>query len=709
MMIEAANSKAGPRRGAFARLRHSNGGSPLTVSIRLAVPALVLAAILLTAAASSLLWWRTAEQISRQLASTINQQIVAAVRKEVSAITDEARAAHTAIRTLFLQNVLDTREADKREFVFLSQLQSQPTISWVAFAWPDGSFFAAHKLGDGHLEMMEIAKTDHPGQRRVDEYQVIPGDIEFEKRRFEPTEFRVVDQPWFKTGLDANAPQWFKVTDHPIGPRPSLAYAGPIDVYQERQGVLAVMIEYTRLSRFLAQLQVGRTGIAYILDASGELIAAPDKDADELHPAHGQLAMLPLARMAMTEAGDDAGKETWRRRLAIDGASYEVELTPLPFPGWSLATVIPEAEFLAPVEATLSRLIVGLTLGAIIAALISAFLARSVIATPLSRVVGEIRHIETFALDRVRRHPSRLSEIASLSGAIAEMAAGLSAFRKFIPADLVRQLLRQGVEAKPGGSIQELTVMFVDVAGFTGLSERLGDRVVPLLSRYLDVISETIVAHGGTIDKFIGDAVMAFWGAPTAQSDHAELCCRAALACSRAMLAAGIDDDQGHPLKIRIGINSGRMVVGNIGSELRLNYTVIGDAVNIASRLEGANKQYGTQILIGEETARRIGQEFAIREVDSIAVYGRTEGLSVFELVGRKEDFVDDARWLASYEEGLSKYRGRDFAGAVSIFEALLVLHPEDSATQLLLGRSKHLLLAGADKDWEPVEVLKTK
>src|ERR1700761_4425797 len=202
----------------------------LTVGIRLAVSALVLTAILLTAAASSLLWWRTAESISRQLAATINEQIVAAVRKEVSAIVDEARAAHTAIRTLFLQNVLDTREADKREFVFLSQLQSQATISWVAFGWPDNSFFAAHKLGDQHLEMMEISLTDHPGQRRVDEYRVIPGDIEFEKRRFEPTEFHVTDQHWFKAGMEAQGPQWFRILDHPIGQRPSIAFAGPVDV-----------------------------------------------------------------------------------------------------------------------------------------------------------------------------------------------------------------------------------------------------------------------------------------------------------------------------------------------------------------------------------------------------------------------------------------------------------------------------------------------
>ena len=665
--------------------------------------------ILLTAAASSLLWWRTAENTSRQLASTINEQIVAAVRKEVSAIVGEAAAAHTAIRTLFLQNVLDTREADKREFVFLSQLQSHATISWVAFGWPDGSFFAAHKLGDEHLEMMEVSPTDHAGERRIDEYAVIPGDIEFEKRQFVPTDFRVVDQAWFKTGMAAEGPQWFKVLDHPIGQRRSIAFAGPIDVYQERQGVLAIIIEYTRFANFLAQLEVGRTGTAFIFDGSGELIAAPDKEADELHPARGQESLLPLARMVLSQAptGDKDGKEAWRRRLISQGEAYEVALTPLPFPGWSLATVIPEAEFLGPVETTLRRLIIGLAAAALLAALLSAMLARSVIAAPLARVVGEIRHVENFALDRVRRHPSRLTEISSLSGAIAEMAAGLSAFGKFIPADLVRSLLSQGVEAKPGGSVKELTVMFIDVASFTGLSERMGDRVVPLLSRYLDAVSEVIVANGGTIDKFIGDAVMAFWGAPTPQQDHAVRCCRAALACSKAI--ADINDDQGQPLQIRIGINSGRMLVGNIGSELRLNYTVIGDAVNVASRLEGASKQYGTQILIGAETARLISDVFTIREIDNIAVYGRTEGLAVYELIGLAEINGENRDWITSYEEGLSKYRRRDFSGAIIHFETVLGERPHDRPASLLLDRCRRLRQSGVDDEWSPVATLKVK
>ena len=702
-----------PSREHDGQLPPRSADRPWTISIRLALSALVLTAILLTAAASSLLWWRTAENTSRQLASTINEQIVAAVRKRrrCRRSSGDAAAAHTAIRTLFLQNVLDTREADKREFVFLSQLQSHATISWVAFGWPDGSFFAAHKLGDERLEMMEISLTDHAGQCRIDEYAVIPGDIEFEKREFVPTDFRVVDQAWFKTSVTANAPQWFKVLDHPIGQRPSIAFAGPIDVYQERQGVLAIIIEYTRFANFLAQLEVGRTGTAFIFDDSGELIAAPDKEADELHPARSQEAQLPLARMVLSQApaGDKDGGRAWRQRLTSRGEAYEVAFTPLPFPGWSLATVNPEAEFLGPVESTLRKLIIGLAVGALLAALLSAMLARSVIAAPLARVVGEIRHVESFALDKVRRHPSRLAEISSLSGAIAEMAAGLSAFGKFIPADLVRSLLSQGVEAKPGGSIKELTVMFIDVAGFTGLSERMGDRVVPLLSRYLDAVSEVIVANGGTIDKFIGDAVMAFWGAPTVQQDHAVRCCRAALACSNAIEAAGANDDDGHPLQIRIGINSGGMLVGNIGSELRLNYTVIGDTVNVASRLEGASKQYGTQILIGAETARLIRDLFVIREIDNIAVYGRTGGLSVYELIGLAEVADENRDWIASYEEGLSRYRKRDFRGAIVHFETVLEKRPNDRPAAMLIERCKQLLQSGVDEMWSPVAALKAK
>src|SRR5437899_7956013 len=183
----------------------------MRIGIRLAISGLVLASIMVSAVGVHILWWRTAEANSHALADTINEQIVSAVEKELSTITTEARAAHTAIRTLFVQHVLETREADKREFVFLSQLQSQQNISWVAFGWPDGAFFAAHKLGDLGLEMMEIARIDGVVKRRVDDYRVVVGDIEFQKRRFESTDYNVTAQDWYKKGIQADEPAWFEV------------------------------------------------------------------------------------------------------------------------------------------------------------------------------------------------------------------------------------------------------------------------------------------------------------------------------------------------------------------------------------------------------------------------------------------------------------------------------------------------------------------
>ena len=683
----------------------------MRIGIRLAITSLVLASIIVSAIGVHLLWWRTAEGNSQALAATINEQIVSAVGKELETITTQARAAHTAIRTLFVQNVLETREADKREFVFLSQLQAQPGISWVGFGWPDGAFFTAHKLGDLGLEMMEIARTDGVLKRRVDQYQVVVGDIQFEKRRFENTDYLVTDQQWYREGIKNDEPSWFEVTAYPVGVRPSIAYAGPIDVYQKRQGVLAVIIENTRLAQFLSQLSVGKSGAAFILRPGGAVIAAPDPDADETNMQRSDQPLLPIAQAAIKQAdvADGNDKSARQVRLVAAGNAYAVTLTPLAFPGWTLATVIPEAEFLGPVETTIRHLLIGLAVLVAAAAVLSAWLARRLLAKPLITVMEEVKRVERFELGQVRRHPSRVTELANLSNAIADMAGGLAAFRKYIPADLVRMLVREGVEPRPGGSVRTLTVMFADIAGFTGLSERLGDQIIPLLSKYLDIMSREVNSHGGTIDKFIGDAVMAFWGAPVTNADHAIDACRAALACQLSLRASGPTDDGGRPLKVRIGINSGNMLVGNIGSEFRLNYTVIGDAVNVASRLESANKEYGTDIIIGEEARRLAGDRICVRELDRLMVYGRSGGLAIYELLD-----VDDAatvlpRWVTLYERALAAYRSQDFAGAMLLFRQVLAERETDQPAHLMLARCSEFLSSPPGQDWQATNAMKVK
>jgi adenylate cyclase len=254
-----------------------------------------------------------------------------------------------------------------------------------------------------------------------------------------------------------------------------------------------------------------------------------------------------------------------------------------------------------------------------------------------------------------------------------------------------------------------MSVMFVDLAGFTGMSERMGDRIIPLLSRYFDSVSAQVQRHGGTIDKFIGDAVMAFWGAPALNPDHAVDCCRAALACQQAVGELALVDDEGRAVTIRIGINSGEMLVGNIGSEVRLNYTVIGDAVNIASRLEGTNKLYGSRIIIGPETRRLAGSQIFVRELDRLAVYGRSGGLQIYELLGMADEFADSPGWVEHYESGLASYRARDFSAAIPDFEKVVNLRIQDQASSVMIERCKKQLEMPTGDDWDDTTIAQRK
>src|SRR5712671_6213819 len=630
--------------------------------------------------------------------------VISAVGVHLLWITTEARSALIAVRSLLTEKVLDTDDAKKRQFVFLSQLQAQPTISWVAYGWPDGSFFASHKLGDTGFELLEIGRDR---KLRIEQYEYTGSDVRLKDSRVADTNYSVIDQDWYRGADESSDERWSTLTTHPVGERPAAAFAAPVNIDDKRAGILCIIIELTRVSNFLSQLTVGKSAGAFILDRDGKAIASPDADADELTPLKTSHPLFPVAVDAIRKAGgayDTANAQAFHTEVTRDGKNYKTVLTPISFPGWSLVTVVPESEFLGPVQETIRKLLMGLAALIVFAGLLSAWLAQRLIAAPLIKVMNEIRHVERFDLDKVRRHPSRLTEIENLSGAIGDMAQGLAAFRKYIPADLVRRLISDGQGARLGGAVRPMSVMFIDLAGFTGMSERLGDRIIPLLSRYFDSVSVQIQQHGGTIDKFIGDAVMAFWGAPALSPDHAVDCCRAALACRRAVEEAGLVDDHGERVRIRIGINSGDMLVGNIGSEVRLNYTVIGDAVNIASRLESTNKLYGSQIIIGPETRRLAGKHVSVRELDRLAVYGRTGGLQIYELLGMADEFADSSGWVAFYEAGLASYRARDFTAAIGDFEKVQNIR-KDEASSIMIERCKQQLETPTGDGWDDTTV----
>jgi adenylate cyclase len=680
----------------------------MRLGIRSAISALVLTSIVVSAVGVHLLWWRTAQGVSQTLASTINDQIVSAVGDELQSVTSEARSSMSAVRTLLAEKVFDPRDGRKREVVFRSQLLSQPTISWVAFGWPDGSFFAGHKLGDNVIEMLEIAPDSN---LRINRYEFVGNDLKLKASWSEQTDYSVTEQDWFRVARQTDDEYWSTLTAHPRGERLAAAFSAPVAIDGKPAGVVAIIIELTRVSSFLSQLTVGKSAGAFILERDGKVVASPDPDASELVALKTDHPLFPIAVDAIRNATayEPGEGQPFNTMVMRDGKAYQAVITPISFPGWSLVTVVPESEFLGPVQMTIRNLMIGLAFLIVFAGLLSAWLAQRLIAAPLIKVVNEIRHVERFDLDKVQRHPSRLTEIENLSGAIGDMAQGLAAFRKYIPADLVRRLVSDGDGARLGGAVRPMSVMFIDLAGFTGMSERLGDRIIPLLSRYFDGVSAQIQNHNGTIDKFIGDAVMAFWGAPSPNPDHAVDCCRAALECQRAVGEAGLMDDHGKPVKIRIGINSGDMLVGNIGSEVRLNYTVIGDAVNIASRLESTNKVYGTTIIIGPETLRLAGDRIVVRELDRLAVYGRTGGLQIYELLGMAGEFDARPEWVGAYEAGLAAWRAGDFTAAIAAFQKVRQIRHDDAASEVMIARCRQQLENPAGEAWDGTTIARTK
>ncbi len=282
-------------------------------------------------------------------------------------------------------------------------------------------------------------------------------------------------------------------------------------------------------------------------------------------------------------------------------------------------------------------------------------------------------------------------------------------FNHYLSGHVIERIMADPGLLKLGGEQREVSSFFSDVAGFTSISEGLSpEELVRMLNRYLSEMSDIILASGGTLDKYEGDAIIAFWNAPLDQPDHALLACRSALACQKRLeeLRPEFAETFGHNITARIGINSGPAVVGNMGSQTRFDYTAMGDTINLASRLEGACKAYGISTLIGEKTQTQVKEKILTREIDIIKVVGKSRPIRVYELIGiRNEVNVRTKREMELFEEALDFYRNRKWTQAEDAFQAL----PNDAAAVLYLQRVQRLKRNPPPDDWDGVFELKAK
>ncbi|MBQ2593375.1 MAG: hypothetical protein II567_08875, partial [Candidatus Riflebacteria bacterium] len=290
-----------------------------------------------------------------------------------------------------------------------------------------------------------------------------------------------------------------------------------------------------------------------------------------------------------------------------------------------------------------------------------------------------------------------------------------NAFSRFISADIVSQIVNNPDTIKPGGEKKELTVMFTDIAGFTSISEKLdADALTELMNSYLDEMTKILFKNGGTLDKYIGDAIMGFWNHPATMEDHATRAVTCAIEMQKKLkemrerwIAQGLPK-----VEMRAGINTGTCMVGFIGSKIQMNFTCLGDNVNLASRLEGANKAYGTFIMISEPVKKQLNPYlFSTRFLDFLAVKGKNEPVLVYEVRGWQNEetqvWKDKAGNL--YQQGIDKYLAREWDKAIESFEEVLKLVPDDAPSKVYIERCKHFKQEPPEENWDGRFVLKTK
>jgi adenylate cyclase len=418
----------------------------------------------------------------------------------------------------------------------------------------------------------------------------------------------------------------------------------------------------------------------------------------------GEDAVRAEMRRVVAEAG--AGDQRIERDLVLGGRAYRLLVHTMP-PNlerrYQIAAAVPIVELSADSQTLLERaalaaaVAVGLAVG-------GALLAALLLSRSLARIAGKTERIRN--LDFSDRVPvkSRITEIARLSASIERMREGLEVFGRYVSKNLVHQIMRSPETAGVGGVRREITVMFTDIEGFSLLSETMEPELLTnRLSRYFDALGTAIVANRGMIDKYIGDSIMAFWNAPEPDPDHIANACRAALQAA----AAGNQlsekwRSRGRPgFRTRFGLHTGPAVVGNVGARERINYTLVGAVANQASRLEGLNKAYGTEILASGEIAGATADRFVWRHIDRIVAVGTTEQHEIHEPLGEIDSAPRHAELLAQWEAGRAAYGEGRFEAALACFRAAASLRPDDRPSRVFIERCTAFLRDGTPRDWD--------
>jgi adenylate cyclase len=541
------------------------------------------------------------------------------------------------------------------------------------------------------------------GEGSIDHYVFLGADGEGLGAAHYPTAYDPRTRGWYRNTMAAGT---IYITDPDVFAALGLVgftIAAPFAVDGDFKGVIAIDFTLDGLSSYLAERKISPGTVSYILDHQGRVLAASDGsrtysnkngrvELTHISSLDAELPAIAFGARPRQQGGDRLYS------FSHDGKEYFASLSTMPAEfgkEWQLFIITPVADFTGPFQHNNNRLLM-FGLAAVVVQILVIYFLSGVISAPLERLAHNVGQIEKWGADSPPSVASSVREIALLSRAVDRLDATVKSFAAFVPVGLVKELLASDQKLQLGGHSRFLTIFFSDIEAFSTLSEEVPTQELLLrVSAHLEVLTKAVNDEHGTIDKFVGDGVMAFWGAPSLLEDHAWRACVAALRVQQGMdglnarwIAEGL-----RPLNVRIGIHSDAVLVGNVGSKERMSYTVMGDGVNVAARLEGINKEFRTRICISHATFKETGERLCVRPIDDVTVKGRRSSLTIYEVMGAfgaGAELEPDAKQLRLADLTRTAYSALlrdDKAQALELYRKALCEFPDDGVCRALVQR----------------------
>ncbi len=688
------------------------GARRRTVTMRLTLLTLVLGLLVVSGLAVNAVWFiksRETSQVSSErffalFASVAARRTGDMLRPAVYVLRDYAVRAQRGLLPL---------DPEALGVVLVERLRANPNFSQIHHAdAATGRFVGAYQPVDETV-ILRRSQPDVDGGAFA-EWVVDPDGTRVPFRRSLPGGYDARQRPWYELAVaePQDALVWtepYVFFDDVPGITAARAWRLPGDA--RPRGVFAIDFSLGDLAAFLTE-SAGLGGArGFLVTRRGQVIAAsvsgPGDAGEAVWPAIRDALPVSLAALPLDVPVNIS--------VVHEGSRYLGAIQAFRVAGgleWAIVSVVPEARFLAAAIAN-SRMAAAVALAVLLAAIGLGWLVSDRVGRPLRKIAADLEQVGRFNLGREPTATSFIKEIAVVSDVVDRMKASLRSFGHYVPLDLVREVIASGKEASLGGETRELTIFFSDIAGFTAISEHIEPgALVAQLAEYLEAMSAAIRAEGGTIDKYIGDGIVAFFNAPNAVPTHAAAACAAALRAQAALRRLEAQwAPAGRPaMPTRIGLNTGAVLVGNIGTSERFAYTAIGDAMNLAGRLEGLSKIYGTKILASAAVRSAAAEGFEWRRLDRVAVVGRQQGTLVFELLGEAGRLPPPVLLARDrYEAALDAYLAARFAEAAAGFAEAALLLPGDRAAEIMAQRARELADSPPGNGWDGVFVSRRK